>query len=87
MGLVNWVAGTVDLEARLRTILERAFQASRTATGHAKRLLHRSFHSDPRAMIEEVHRAQADCMASWEIREANRAWDEGRPARYYPPQT
>ncbi|HXJ77557.1 MAG TPA: enoyl-CoA hydratase/isomerase family protein [Candidatus Methylomirabilis sp.] len=87
MGLVNWVAGTVDVEARLRTILERAFQASRTATGHAKRLLHRSFHSDPRAMIEEVHRAQADCMASWEIREANRAWDEGRPARYYPPQT
>src|SRR5262245_16818295 len=52
MGLVNWVVGTVDLEARLRTILERAFQTSRTATGHAKRLLHRSFHSDPRAMIE-----------------------------------
>jgi hypothetical protein len=40
---------------------------------------------DPRALIEELVRAQADCMASWEIREANRAWDERRPARYYPP--
>jgi enoyl-CoA hydratase/carnithine racemase len=85
IGLVNWVAATVDVEAKLRTILERAFHASRTATGHAKRLLHQSFHTDPRAMIDDVLRAQADCMASWEIREANRAWDERRPARYYPP--
>ncbi len=85
MGLVNWVVATADVEARLRAILDRAFHASRTATGHAKRLLHRSFHTDPRALIEEMLRAQADCMASWEIREANRAWDEGRPARYYPP--
>jgi enoyl-CoA hydratase/carnithine racemase len=85
MGLVNWVVATADVEARLRTILDRAFQASRTATGHAKRLLNGSFHSDPRALIEEVLRAQADCMASWEIREANRAWVERRPARYYPP--
>src|SRR5204862_8345170 len=85
IGLVNWVAGTVDVDAKLRTILERAFHASRTATGHAKRLLHQSFHADPRSMVEDVLRAQADCMASWEIREANRAWDERRPARYYPP--
>jgi enoyl-CoA hydratase/carnithine racemase len=85
MGLVNWVAATVDVPAKLRTILERAFQTSRTATGHAKRLLHQSFHTDPRALVEEVLRAQADCMASWEIREANRAWQEQRPARYYPP--
>jgi enoyl-CoA hydratase/carnithine racemase len=85
IGLVNWVVATTDLEAKLQAILDRAFHASRTATGHAKRLLHRSFHTDPRALIEEVLRAQADCMASWEIREANRAWDERRPARYYPP--
>ena len=85
MGLVNWVAATVDVPAKLRTILERAFQTSRTATGHAKRLLHQSFHTDPRALVEETLRAQADCMASWEMSEANRAWQERRPARYYPP--
>jgi len=87
MGLVNWVVATVDLEAKLRTILDRAFHASRTATGHAKRLLQQSFHTDPRTLIEEVLRAQADCMASWEIREADRAWNEKRAARYYPPPT
>jgi len=87
MGLVNWVVATVDLEAKLRTILDRAFHASRTATGHAKRLLQQSFHTDPRTLIEEVLRAQADCMASWEIREADRAWTEKREARYYPPPT
>ena len=85
MGLVNWVVAPVDVDAKLRTIIDRAFHASRTATGHAKRLLHQSFHLDPRALIEEVLRTQAECMASWEIREANRAWDEKREARYYPP--
>ena len=85
IGLVNWVAATVDVPAKLRTILERAFQTSRTATGHAKRLMHQSFHTDPRALVEDVLRAQADCMVSWEMREANRAWQEKRPARYYPP--
>lgn len=85
MGLVNWVVAPADLEARLKIIVDKALDASRTATGHAKRLLHASFHTDPRAMIEEVLRAQADCMASWEIEEANRAWDERREARFYPP--
>jgi len=85
MGLVNWVAATVDVPAKLGTILERAFQTSRTATGHAKRLLQQSFHTDPRALVEEMLRAQAECMASWEIGEANRAWQERRPAHYYPP--
>ena len=28
--------------------------------------------------------AQSDCMASWEISEANRAWDEQREAAFYP---
>jgi enoyl-CoA hydratase/carnithine racemase len=85
MGLVNWVEAPPDLETRLGKVLDRAFHASRTATGHAKRLLHQSFHTDPRAMTEELLRAQAECARSWEIREANRAWDERRPARYYPP--
>jgi enoyl-CoA hydratase/carnithine racemase len=85
MGLVNWVVAAADVERKLQAILDRAFRASRTATGHAKRLLQQSFHTDPRALIEDVLRAQADCMASWEIREANRAWDEKRPACYYPP--
>jgi hypothetical protein len=36
-------------------------------------------------MIEEVMDAQNDCMASWETAEANRAWQERREARFYPP--
>jgi hypothetical protein len=66
--------------------VEKAFHASRTATGHAKRLLHASFHTDPREMIEEVMRAQQACMDSWEIEAANRAWDASKKdARFYPP--
>jgi enoyl-CoA hydratase/carnithine racemase len=85
MGLVNWVVPAEALDAELATIVGKAFNASRTATGHAKRLLHASFHEDPRAIIEDVLRAQAECMDSWEIREANQAWDEKREARFYPP--
>ena len=85
MGLVNWVVPATGLEAKLEEVVEKSFHASRTATGHAKQLLHASFHANPRAMIEEVVRAQTDCMRSWEIREANRAWDEKREARFYPP--
>ena len=85
MGLVNWVATPAALEARLAGVVAKAFGASRTATGHAKRLLHASFHADPRALIEEVVRAQDDCMRSWEIAEANQAWVEKREARFYPP--
>ena len=85
MGLVNWVAPAGELDARLAEVVDRAFQASRTATGHAKRLLHASFHTDPRAMIEALMQAQDACMASWEIALANRAWDDKREARFYPP--
>jgi enoyl-CoA hydratase/carnithine racemase len=85
MGLVNWVAAPADLDARLLGIVDKAVHASRTATGHAKRLLHASFHTDPRAMIEELVRAQNDCMASWEIGLANRAWGEKRDVAFYPP--
>ena len=37
-----------------------------------------------RASIEDVLRAQDDCMRSWETEEANRAWREKREAVYYP---
>jgi len=85
MGLVNWVTAPADLDARLAGIVDKAFHASRTATGHAKRLLHASFHTDPRAMIEELVSAQNQCMASWEIALANRAWAEKRDVAFYPP--
>ncbi len=85
MGLVNWVVEPAEVDRALAGVVEKAFHASRTATGHAKRLLHASFHRDPREMIEEVVRSQHECMTSWEIDEANRAWDERREARFYPP--
>jgi enoyl-CoA hydratase/carnithine racemase len=87
MGLVNWVVPTADLDRELAAIAGKALRSSRTATGQAKRLLQASFHTDPRAMIEDVMRAQAACMTSWEIEEANRAWDEKREARFFPPPT
>jgi len=86
MGLVNWVVPAAQIDAKLGEIVEKAFHASRTATGHAKRLLHASFHADPRAMIDEVVRAQQDCMESWEIEAANRAWDASKgEVRFFPP--
>jgi len=87
MGLVNWVVPAAEVDAKLGEIVEKAFHASRTATGHAKRLLHASFHTDPRDMIEEIVRAQQDCMTSWEIEAANRAWDASKAdVRFYPPR-
>ena len=85
MGLVNWVAAPDQVDAVLAGVVDKAMHTSRTATGHAKRLLHASFHTDPRAMIESVMRAQAECMASWEIEVANRGWNERREVRYFPP--
>ena len=88
MGLVNWVVEPSGVEAALAGIVEKVFHSSRTATRHAKRLLHASFHRDPRGMIEEVMWAQNECMTSWEVEQANRAWDERREPRFYaPPST
>jgi enoyl-CoA hydratase/carnithine racemase len=84
MGLVNWVCPAADLERTLATIVTKARTASPTATAHTKRLLHESFHSDPRSLIEEVIRSQNDCMSSWEAAEANQAWQEKREAVFYP---
>jgi enoyl-CoA hydratase/carnithine racemase len=67
IGLVNWVCPAADLDRTLEAIIAKARAAAPTAAGHAKRLLHESFHRDPRAMIEDVVRAQNGCMDSWEI--------------------
>jgi enoyl-CoA hydratase/carnithine racemase len=83
-GLVNWVCAPAEVEAALAGVVARARGASPTAAAHTKRLLHESFHRDPRTMIEDVVRAQQDCMASWEIDEANRAWQDKREAVFWP---
>jgi enoyl-CoA hydratase/carnithine racemase len=85
MGLVNWVCPGPEVDATVEAILDKSRGAAPTAAGHTKRLLHESFHADPRAMIEALVRAQRDCMSSWEIAEANRAWREERDAVFYPP--
>jgi len=87
MGLVNWVCSPTGVEAALQEIVDKVRAAAPTASAHAKRLLHASFHADPRTMIDELVRAQNDCMASWEAAEANRAWQEKREAVFYPPPT
>src|SRR5437660_7611411 len=84
IGLVNWGCAPDGVGAAVRDVLEKARQAAPTASAHAKRLLHASFHGDPRTLIEEVMRAQNDCMASWEVDEANRAWQEKREAGFHP---
>jgi len=84
IGLVNWVCAPAEVEATVAGILERLRHQAPTANAHIKRLLHESFHRDPRAMIEEVMAAQRDCMTSWETTEANRAWHEKREATFFP---
>ena len=86
IGLVNWVCAAADLDRTVSAIVAKARSAAPTAAGHTKRLLLESFHLDPRSLIEEVVRAQNECLASWEIAEANAAWQEKREARFYPPK-
>lgn len=85
MGLVHWVVPPGELEPALERVVARCLAASPTATRHTKRLLQASFHSDPRALIEDLLAAQRECLGSWELAEANRAWQERREARYWPP--
>jgi len=85
MGLVNWVAPAGELEAALGRVVARCLEAAPTAAGHTKRLLQASFHADPRRLVEELVARQMDCMRSWELDEANRAWTERREARFFPP--
>lgn len=85
MGLVNWVVPPAELDAALERVVAKCLEAAPTASAHTKRLLQASFHQDPRARIEDVVAAQMECLRSLEMREANRAWDEKREARYHPP--
>src|SRR5207302_1649642 len=57
IGLVNWVCPAVDLDRTLQSIVAKARAASPTAAAHTKRLLHESFHRDPRVVIEDLVRA------------------------------
>jgi enoyl-CoA hydratase/carnithine racemase len=85
MGLVNWVAPVDAFDAELHRVVAKCLEAAPTATRHTKRLLLASSHEDPREMIDEVVAAQLECLRGWELQEANRAWDERREARFYPP--
>jgi len=85
MGLVNWVAPEEAFAAELGRVIEKCLEAAPTAARHTKRLLLASFNADPRASIDDVVAAQMECMRSWELAEANRSWDEGRDARFFPP--
>lgn len=82
IGLVNWVCPVTDVDRVVAGVIEKARRAAPTATAQAKRLLDASFHEDPRRMIDELIRAQAACLSSWELEEANRAWSEKREARF-----
>ncbi len=84
MGLVNWVCRPDEVAGVLETIVGKIRAAAPTATAHTKRLLQASFHADPRAMTEALVQAQAACLASWEVDEANRAWQERRQAVFRP---
>jgi enoyl-CoA hydratase/carnithine racemase len=83
IGLVNWVCAPTAVDATLERLAAKVRTGAPTANAHTKRLLHESFHRDPRAMIEEIVRTQNECMASGETAEANRAWQEKREADYY----
>jgi enoyl-CoA hydratase/carnithine racemase len=85
IGLVNWVCRAADVEPTVEALLSKGRNAAPTAVAHTKRLLHDSFHADPRSMIEALVEAQRECMSSWEIDEANHAWREQREAVFYPP--
>jgi enoyl-CoA hydratase/carnithine racemase len=84
IGLVNWVCPASEIDATVARLLERLRHQAPTANAHIKRLLHDSFHRDPRASVEDVMAAQLACMASWETAEANRAWQEKREAVFHP---
>ena len=84
IGLVNWVCPASEIDATVARLLERLRHQAPTANAHIKRLLHDSFHRDPRASLEDVMAAQLACMASWETAEANRAWQEKREAVFHP---
>jgi len=84
IGLVTRVCAPAEVDTALAALVDRLRHQAPTANGHIKRLLQASFHEDPRGLIEEVLRAQDDCMRSWETDEANRAWKDKREAVFFP---
>jgi enoyl-CoA hydratase/carnithine racemase len=84
IGLVTWVCAPGEVDATVARLVDTLRTASPTANAATKRLLHESFHHDPRALVEDVVKTQNECMASWETVEANRAWQEKREAVYHP---
>jgi enoyl-CoA hydratase/carnithine racemase len=86
IGLVNWAVPVETFDVELRRVIDKCLAAAPTAARHTKRFLLASLHADPRALIEDVVAAQMECMRSWELGEANRAWDERREARFFPPR-
>ena len=64
---------------------QEAKEGGDITTRHTKRLLMASFHRDPRELVDDVVAAQMECMRAWELAEANKAWDERREARFFPP--
>ena len=84
IGLVTGVCAPSDVDATLTALLDRLRHQAPTANGHIKRLLHASFHHDPRTLVEDVLRAQDACMRSWETAEANRAWHDKREPIFHP---
>src|SRR5207244_10769231 len=83
--LVTWPRPPDHLDRTPASAAAKARSPAPTATPHTQRLLPEASHRDPRALLEEVLLAQAECGASWEMDEANRAWREKREARFYPP--
>lgn len=84
IGLVHWVCAPEAVAATVAAVAAKVRAAAPTATAHTKRLLQRSFHADPRALVEELVRVQRACLESWELAEANRAWVERREPVYHP---
>jgi enoyl-CoA hydratase/carnithine racemase len=84
MGLVSRVCPAAGVDAALADLVARVRQQAPTANAHIKRLLHDSFHRDPRAAVEDVMAAELECLASWETAEANRAWLDKREAVFHP---
>ncbi len=50
----------------------------------SKRLLLKSFHRDPRTMVDDLIAAESTCYASWELRLANEAWSRKEDVRFFP---
>lgn len=83
-GLVHRVVADAELESVVAEFVDKAFHASRTAIAESKRLLHQSFHREPREMVDALIAAEMVCYDSWELKLANTAWSRKEEVRFYP---